>query len=66
MPSENENTDLFRALKWSDIEEWTGSKTVSKGKEYQREGRVKELKRIPEKGYLQWCGEEGNISQRLP
>lgn len=52
MPSENENTDLFRALKWSDIEEWTGSKTVSKGKEYQREGRVKELKRIPEEGLL--------------
>ena len=52
MPSENENADLFRALKWSDIEEWAGSKTISKGKDYQLTGRVKVLKRTPEGGLL--------------
>ena len=52
MASEKENADLFRALKWSDIEEWAGSKTISKGKDYQLTGRVKVLKRTPEGGLL--------------
>ncbi|TFH03618.1 MAG: SWIM zinc finger domain-containing protein, partial [Methanosarcina sp.] len=52
MASEKENADLFRALKWSDIEEWAGSKTISKGKDYQLAGRVKVLKRTPEGGLL--------------
>lgn len=52
MPSDNENVDHFRVLKWSDIEEWAGSKTVSKGRNYQLEGRVKELKSTPEGGLL--------------
>ena len=52
MPSENENADLFRALKWSDIEEWAGSRSTSKGEDYKRSGRVEEIKRTPEGGLI--------------
>ena len=52
MVSENESADPFRELGWSDIEEWAGSKTTSKGEDYQRSGRVEEIRRTPEGGLL--------------
>ncbi|HII02170.1 TPA: SWIM zinc finger domain-containing protein [Methanosarcinaceae archaeon] len=52
MPSESENPDPFRPLKWSDIEEWAGSRATSKGEDYQRSGRVEEIKRTQEGGLL--------------
>jgi len=52
MASENESAEPFRELKWSDIEEWAGSKTTSKGEDYQRSGRVEEIRRTPEGGLL--------------
>lgn len=52
MVSERENADPFRALKWSDLDKWAGSRTTSKGKDYQQTGRVKEIKRTPERKLL--------------
>ena len=48
MASEKENADLFRALKWSDLQAWAGEKAVAKGMKYQDEERVKEIKQTPE------------------
>ncbi len=33
----------FASLTWNDLEEWAGSKIVSRGKSYQRQGRVSDL-----------------------
>lgn len=52
MVSERENADSFRALKWSELDKWAGSRTTSKGKDYQQTGRVKEIKRTPERKLL--------------
>lgn len=52
MVSENESSNPFRELGWSDIEEWAGSKTTSKGEDYQRSGRVEEIRLTPEGGLL--------------
>ncbi|WP_269851972.1 SWIM zinc finger family protein [Methanosarcina horonobensis] len=43
MPSENKDSDPFKELKWSDLQDWAGGKATAKGIKYQEEGRVKEL-----------------------
>jgi len=48
MPSESENADHFKELRWSDIQDWAGGKATAKGIKYQEEERVKEIKRTPE------------------
>lgn len=48
MPSENKNSDPFKELKWSDLQDWAGGKATAKGIKYQEEERVKEIKRTPE------------------
>jgi len=36
--------DEWSALTWKDLERWAGSRSVERGRSYQREGRVKNLK----------------------
>jgi uncharacterized Zn finger protein len=48
MQSESENTDPFKELRWSDLQDWAGGKATAKGIKYQEEERVKELKRTRE------------------
>ncbi|MDQ1276490.1 MAG: hypothetical protein QG610_2068 [Euryarchaeota archaeon] len=48
MPSESKNSDPFKELKWSDLQDWAGGKATAKGIKYQEEERVKEIKRTPE------------------
>lgn len=48
MPSESKNSDPFKELKWSDLQDWAGGKATAKGIKYQEEDRVKEIKRTPE------------------
>lgn len=43
----NKCADLFKELRWSDLQDWAGGKATAKGIAYQEEGRVKELKRTP-------------------
>ena len=45
--SRTQTPDPFRELRWGDIEEWVGLKTTSRGRDYQSEGRVKEIKLTP-------------------
>ena len=34
----------WTALSWNDLERWAGSRSVARGRSYQRGGRVKDLK----------------------
>ena len=38
-----EATDGWTALTWDDLEEWAGSRSVSRGRAYERQGQVKDL-----------------------
>ena len=44
----SKDTDPYKDLKWSDLEDWAGGTATSKGIKYQEEERVKELKCTPE------------------
>jgi len=43
MPKKKTKLDRFADLTWNDIEKWAGGKIVSRGKTYQRQGRVSDL-----------------------
>ncbi len=46
--------DPFADLTWDDLEEWAGGKVVSRGQQYQRQGRVSDLARTSDGGLLAW------------
>lgn len=46
--------NLFATLTWDDIEAWAGSRIVSRGKSYQRGGRVQKLARTASGGVIAW------------
>lgn len=46
--------DFFLELTWSELESWAGPKIVSRGRSYQRSGRVKELARTAAGDLLAW------------
>jgi len=46
--------DIFTGLTWEGLEEWAGAKTVSRGRRYQQEGRVRSLARLPGGGLVAW------------
>ncbi len=54
MAGEPETSDIFRALTWGDLDEWAGAKTLSRGKRYQREGRVRDLACLPWGDLIAW------------
>jgi len=54
MAGEPESSDIFRALTWGDLDEWAGAKTLSRGKRYQREGRVQDLACLPGGDLIAW------------
>ena len=41
--TEPEEYDPFRDLDWAMLEDWAGMKTLSLGRQYQRDGRVRDL-----------------------
>ena len=54
MAGEPETSDIFRTLTWGDLDEWAGAKTLSRGKRYQREGRVRDLACLPWGDLIAW------------
>ncbi len=54
MPKKKTLQDRFSDLTWNDIEEWAGSKIVSRGKSYQRQGRVSDLGITDDAGLIAW------------
>ena len=47
-------TDLFKQLTWDDLEQWAGSRVLSRGQSYQRSHRVKELVQTQTGALIAW------------
>ena len=54
MARKRKQADPFEALTWNDLTAWAGSKIVSRGKNYQRNGYVKDLVRTPDSNLVAW------------
>lgn len=54
MPGKKTQLNKFADLAWNDLEEWTGSRIVSRGKNYQRQGRVYDLAIVEDNGLIAW------------
>ncbi|MCB2148968.1 MAG: hypothetical protein KQI81_20975 [Deltaproteobacteria bacterium] len=54
MPKKKTKLDKFIDLTWNDLEEWVGRKIVSRGKNYQRQGRVCDLAVTENDGLIAW------------
>lgn len=54
MPKKKTQLDQFADLTWNDFEEWAGSKIVSRGKSYQRQGLVSELAQTDDGSLIAW------------
>lgn len=54
MPNKKKQMSQFRDLTWDDLNEWAGSKIVSRGRDYQRQGRVSELAQTEDGALLAW------------
>ncbi len=54
MPKMKTNLDRFTDLTWNDLGEWVGSKILTRGKNYQRQGRVSEFAVTAEDDLIAW------------
>ncbi|UCF90573.1 MAG: SWIM zinc finger domain-containing protein [Desulfobacterales bacterium] len=54
MPKKKTQLDQFADLTWNALEEWAGSKIVSRGKNYQRQGCVCDLAVTEDDGLIAW------------
>ena len=54
MKKEPSKRDLFERLDWDDLEQWAGSKILSRGQGYQRSRRVKELVQTQTGALVAW------------
>ena len=54
MPKNKKQLDSFTELTWDDLEEWAGGKIISRGKSYQRQGRVSDLAVTDDGSLLAW------------
>jgi len=54
MPKKKSKLSRFANLTWNDLEEWAGSKIVSRGKSYQHQGRVRDLAVTEDHGLIAW------------
>jgi uncharacterized Zn finger protein len=54
IPKRKTRLDRFSDLTWNDIEEWAGGKIVSRGKSYQRQGRVSDLGVTDDGSLIAW------------
>ena len=54
MKVKGKEKDLFQDLTWSDLEQWAGNKTLSRGRSYQRDHRVQDLRQSAEGRLIAW------------
>jgi uncharacterized Zn finger protein len=54
MKKEALKRDLFGKLTWDDLQEWAGSRVLSRGQSYQRSHRVKELAQTQTESLVAW------------
>ena len=65
MPKKKTKLDQFADLSWNDLAEWAGSKILSRGKRYQREGRVHDLAVMEDDGLLAWVDGSERYATRV-
>lgn len=53
-PNAAANDARWRDLTWDDLEEWTGSRSLERGRSYQRSGHVRDLARSADGILLAW------------
>lgn len=54
MPGKKTQLNKFAGLAWNDLQEWAGNRIVSRGKNYQRQGRVCDLAVTEDHGLIAW------------
>ena len=54
MKKESPKRDLFEKISWDDLEQWAGSRVLSRGQDYQRSHRVKELTQTQTGALVAW------------
>jgi uncharacterized Zn finger protein len=54
MKKEALKRDLFERLNWDDLEQWAGSRVLSRGQGYHRDHRVRELAQTQTGGIIAW------------
>ncbi len=54
MAHKRKKTDPFEGLTWNDLVAWAGNKIVSRGKNYQRNGYVKDLAYTTDRSLIAW------------
>lgn len=65
MSQQRSSTARFKALTWDDLEAWAGSKTVSRGRSYQRSGQVQGLALTPTGGVVAWVSGTQRYATRV-
>jgi len=52
--AKKKRSDPFAGLTWDDLEQWAGSRIVTRGQRYQRQGHVAELASTSDGGLVAW------------
>ncbi len=64
MPPKSSKADFFKELTWDDLQDWAGSRGLSRGQSYQRSRRVQELVLTESGGLIAWVqGEKRYATQ---
>ncbi len=65
LPKKKTLLDRFSDLTWNDIEEWADGKIVSRGKNYQRQGRVSDLVVTEDGSLIAWVDGTEHYATRV-
>ena len=65
MPHKKTQLDRFPDLTWNDIEAWAGGTIVSRGKNYQRQGRVTDLAVTEDGSLIAWVDGSERYATRV-
>jgi uncharacterized Zn finger protein len=65
MPNKKTLIDRFSDLTWDDIESWAGGKIVSRGQNYQRQGRVSDLAVTDDSSLIAWVDGSARYATRV-
>jgi uncharacterized Zn finger protein len=65
MPNKKTPLDRFSDLTWDDIESWAGGKIVSRGQNYQRQGRVSDLAVTENGSLIAWVDGSARYATRV-
>jgi uncharacterized Zn finger protein len=65
MPEKKNRLDRFIDMTWNDFESWAGGKIVSRGRSYQRQGRVSDLAVAADGSLIAWVDGTKNYATRV-